>query len=140
VLFRDHEFLIKDIAFQAGLSPATVDRVINGREGVRRQTVARVNAAISELKQQESVAAVVGRTFIFDVVMEAPDRFTSAVRRAFESEAVSFLPISLRSRFHFAEQMRDDRAEVLRARRGRRGARRREQIPRKEITRHAAPR
>ena len=33
-----HLFLVKDIAFQAGLSTATVDRVLNGRPGVRQQT------------------------------------------------------------------------------------------------------
>ena len=27
-----HEFLVKDIAFQAGLSTATVDRVLNGEK------------------------------------------------------------------------------------------------------------
>ena len=57
-----HEFLIKDIAFQAGLSPATVDRVINDRGGVRRRTRARVEAAITELRQQESTAALTGLT------------------------------------------------------------------------------
>ncbi|MBL0372720.1 LacI family DNA-binding transcriptional regulator [Rhizobium sp. KVB221] len=102
-----HDFLIKDIAFQAGLSPATVDRVINGRSGVRRQTVARVEAAILELRQQENSSAAPGRSYAFDVVMETPDRFSSAVRAAFESEAASFRPVSLRSRFHFSEQLRE---------------------------------
>ena len=30
-----HEFPIKEVALQAGLSLATVDRVLNGRSGVR---------------------------------------------------------------------------------------------------------
>lgn len=101
------EFLVKDIAFQAGLSTATVDRVLNGRTGVRRQTALRVEAAIDELRKQEKSEGLIGRTYVFDVVMEAPDRFTRAVRHAFESQASTFQPLTLRARFHFAEQMHD---------------------------------
>ncbi|WP_416236692.1 LacI family DNA-binding transcriptional regulator [Yoonia sp. 72] len=39
----------KDLAKSAGVSRATVDRVLNGREGVRQETVDRVNKAIAEL-------------------------------------------------------------------------------------------
>jgi LacI family transcriptional regulator len=117
-----HDFLIKDIAFQAGLSTATVDRVINDRSGVRRQTRARVEAAIAELSQQESAAALTGRTYVFDIIMETPDRFSTAARAAFESEAVAFLPAVLRSRFHFAEQMREHDLLALVARIRRRGS------------------
>lgn len=39
----------KDLAKAAGVSRATVDRVLNGREGVKQNTVDRVNAAIEEL-------------------------------------------------------------------------------------------
>ena len=102
-----HEFLVKDIAFQAGLSTATVDRVLNGRAGVRRQTSLRVEAAMDELRKQEKSAGLKGRTHVFDVVMEAPDRFTRAVRRAFESQAAAFQPLTIRARFHFTEQMHD---------------------------------
>lgn len=101
-----HEFLIKDIAYQAGLSVATVDRVIHKRGGVRRQTHARIEAALEELRQQDNAAPMAGRRFVIDMVMEAPDRFTSAVRHAFEAEAATFLPTVFRCRFHFVEQMR----------------------------------
>lgn len=87
-----HPFLVKDIAFQAGLSTATVDRVLNGRRGVRQQTVMRVNAAIRELERQQAGLEVQGRKYAVDVVMEAPERFTEAVRKAFESEAATFMP------------------------------------------------
>lgn len=117
-----HEFLIKDIAFQAGLSPATVDRVINHRAGVRRQTRQRVEAALAELRQQENAAALSGRTYVFDIIMETPDRFSDAVRAAFESEAVSALPAVIRSRFHFSEQIRDQDLLALLARIRRRGS------------------
>lgn len=39
----------KDLAKEAGVSRATVDRVLNGREGVKQQTVDRVNEAIEKL-------------------------------------------------------------------------------------------
>ncbi|MBS8258601.1 LacI family DNA-binding transcriptional regulator [Roseibium polysiphoniae] len=39
----------KDLAKHAGVSRATVDRVLNGREGVKQKTIIRVNKAIEEL-------------------------------------------------------------------------------------------
>lgn len=101
-----HAFLVKDIAFQAGLSIATVDRVLNGRDGVRKQTELRVHAAIRELEKQQAGVEIQGRKFGIDVIMEAPDRFTDAVRAAFESENATFLPTVFRCRFHFSETMR----------------------------------
>jgi LacI family transcriptional regulator len=117
-----HEFLVKDIAFQAGLSTATVDRVINGRGGVRRQTASRIEAAIDELRKQEKEAGLQGRTYMFDVVMEAPDRFTRAVRDAFESQAGAFRPLRPRVRFHFTEQMHDAELSRLMTRIRQRGS------------------
>ena len=102
-----HPFLIKDIAFQAGLSTATVDRVINSRPGVRRQTLQRVQAAIAELERQQKREEFFGRTYVIDIVMEAPDRFCDAVRLAFEREAGAMAPTLFRFRFHMAEIMRD---------------------------------
>ncbi|MDK4742351.1 LacI family DNA-binding transcriptional regulator [Rhizobium sp. CNPSo 3464] len=101
-----HPFLVKDIAFQAGLSTATVDRVLNGRAGVRRQTEMRVKAAIAELEKQQAGVAVSGRTLAIDIVMETPARFSDAVRAAFEAEVATFLPTVFRCRFHFAEVMK----------------------------------
>lgn len=102
-----HPFLIKDIAFQAGLSTATVDRVINDRPGVRQQTALRVRAAIAELERQQSRQEFFGKTYVIDIVMEAPDRFCDAVRRAFEHEAGAMAPTLFRFRFHMAEIMRE---------------------------------
>jgi LacI family transcriptional regulator len=117
-----HDYLVKDIAHQAGLSTATVDRVLNGRTGVRRQTAQRVEAAIDELKKQEKSAGLKGRTYVFDVIMEAPDRFTRAVRGAFEAQANAFRPLNVRARFHFTEQMRDADLSRLMARISGRGS------------------
>lgn len=100
------DFLVKDIAFQAGVSTATVDRVLNDRPGVRRQTSERVRAAIRELEQQESGASVAGRRLAIDIVIEAPERFSRTVRDAFEAEASTGIDTAIRCRFHLAEVMR----------------------------------
>lgn len=47
----------KDLAKAAGVSRATVDRVLNGRDGVRQDTVDRVNKAIKELGFVRNVQA-----------------------------------------------------------------------------------
>lgn len=100
-----HRFLVKDIAFQAGLSTATVDRVLNGRTGVRGQTSARVEAAVRELEGQEANLARGGKTSVIDIVIEAPERFSNEVRSAFEREAGTFYPNMFRMRFQSAERM-----------------------------------
>src|SRR5882672_1415778 len=48
---------IKDVAVQAGVSVATVSKVINGRYGVAAATVARVQAVIQELGYEASLVA-----------------------------------------------------------------------------------
>ena len=71
-----HRFLIKEIALQAGLGVATVDRVLNGRANVREHTRNRVEQAIKELEKQELNLANTGRKLMVDVVAEAPTRFS----------------------------------------------------------------
>lgn len=52
----------KDLAKAAGVSLATVDRVLNGRSGVRRKTVDAVNLAIREIGfERNQVAATLAR-------------------------------------------------------------------------------
>jgi LacI family transcriptional regulator len=97
------EFLIKEIAVQAGLSTATVDRVVNGRAGVRMLTQQRVASAIRDLEAQSQQRALTGSKFIIDLVMEAPLRFTNAVRSALEAELPTLEPAVFRSRFHLWE-------------------------------------
>lgn len=43
-----HPFPVREIARQAGLSEATVDRVLNDRAGVRPSTASQVRQAISD--------------------------------------------------------------------------------------------
>jgi LacI family transcriptional regulator, galactose operon repressor len=98
-----HPYRIREIAVQAGLSERTVDRVLNNRGQVRESTVREVHQAIADLDRQRSQLRLSGRTFVIDVVMQAPQRFSSAVRDALESELPSLRPAAVRSRFHFRE-------------------------------------
>ncbi|WP_432510860.1 LacI family DNA-binding transcriptional regulator [Kineococcus sp. SYSU DK001] len=98
-----HPHRVRDIAVQAGLSPATVDRVLNDRPGVRASTVAQVHRAVAELDRQQTQLSVDGRTFIVDVVVDAPRRFSDAVRAALEAELPALRPAVVRSRFTLTE-------------------------------------
>lgn len=96
-----HPFRIREIAQQAGLSEATVDRVLNGRGGVRSSTVAEVEQAIADLKRQRSQVRLSGQTFLIDVVVDSPPRFSAAVQQALEEGLPGLNPAVIRSRFHF---------------------------------------
>ncbi|MGB3313861.1 MAG: LacI family DNA-binding transcriptional regulator [Albidovulum sp.] len=93
-----HRFLVKDIALQAGLGTATVDRVLNGRAGVRRQTAERVHHAIRELEAQAGQLAASGRKFIIDLVVEAPQTFRETLDAAIRQEMPLMQPASFRIR------------------------------------------
>ena len=67
---REHR--VVDIAAQAGLSRATVDRILHGREGVRPETVAQVNRAIEELERQREQVQLSGRTLLLDRPRQHP--------------------------------------------------------------------
>ena len=101
------KFTIKEIAHQAGLSIATVDRVLHGRDHVRAVTRERVSAAEQELERQHAASHLHGTRVTIDIVMQAPDRFSSAVRAAFEAELPLMRPATFRARFHLAEVMEE---------------------------------
>ncbi len=101
-----HPYPIREIARQSGLSEATVDRVLNKRPGVRASTAANVAQAITDLDRQRSQLRLNGRTFIVDVVMQTPDRFSAAVKSALELELPMLRPAAVRSRFDFRERAR----------------------------------
>lgn len=98
-----HRFLVKEVALQAGVSTATVDRVLNDRPNVKHQTKQRVLRAIAELERLQDSLNLPGERFLIDVVVEAPDRFAQVVRSSVEDEASGFLPKVFRPRFHMRE-------------------------------------
>ncbi|HLQ17340.1 MAG TPA: LacI family DNA-binding transcriptional regulator [Tabrizicola sp.] len=117
-------FTQKEIAHQAGLSLATVDRVLHGRAHVRQATRDRVAAAQEELARQYAASRLQGTKVTLDIVMLAPDRFTSAVREAVEAELPLMRPATFRARFHLAEVLPErDLVALLKAiaRRGTQG-------------------
>jgi LacI family transcriptional regulator len=98
-----HRYKVREIAQQAGLSEATVDRVLNDRAGVRESTRAEVAQAIADLDKQRAQLRLNGRRFLIDVVMQTPRRFSDAFRAAIEAELPAFAPAMVRARFHLWE-------------------------------------
>jgi LacI family transcriptional regulator len=102
-----HPYRIREIAARAGLSHATVDRVLHQRGGVRESTVRAVHQAIADLDRQEQAQS--GRPFVIDVVLQTSRRFNAAVRAALDAETPEFAPVAVRARTHLT----DDAATVL---------------------------
>src|SRR5882757_11048142 len=91
-----HPYPLREIALQAGVSEATVDRVLHGRGGVRASTQRQVTQAIADLDRQRDQVRLGGRRFLVDVVMQKPARFSSAVREALEAELPWLRPAVIR--------------------------------------------
>ncbi len=100
-----HDFAMKEIALQAGVSLATVDRVLHRRPGTRPATQRRVQQAITELERQQRQVGLQGRRFLVDLVMEAPARFSRMVRDALDGAMRRVQPAVFRARDHLAETM-----------------------------------
>lgn len=100
-----HVFAMKEIALQAGVGLATVDRVLHQRPGVRPATRRRVEQACAELERQQQQVGLKGRRFMIDLVMEAPVRFTRIVREALGVAMRRAHPAVFRTRDHLAETM-----------------------------------
>ncbi len=80
-----HRFPIREIALQAGLGLATVDRVLNNRDHVSPQTRLRVTAAIDELAAREAKTAARARRLFFDFVVVGTDNFYLDIKTAAEA-------------------------------------------------------
>lgn len=120
--YRRHPYRVREIAQQAGLSEATVDRVLHDRPGVRASTRAEVEQAIADLDRQRDQVRLAGQTFLVDLVMVAPRRFSTAVRAALESELPNLRPAVIRARFHLSEEAEPADVVASLARIGRRGS------------------
>lgn len=105
---------VRDIAEQSGLSEATVDRVLHGRPGASPRAVRAVEQAVLDLDRQQTQLRLGARTLVIDAVIQAPARFSSAVRTALEDELPTLRPAAVRARFHLRENADVDAAvEVL---------------------------
>jgi LacI family transcriptional regulator len=98
---RSHR--LRDIAEQSGLSQATVDRVLHRRAGVSARAVRAVEQAVLDLDRQQTQLRLGARTLVLDVVMQAPARFSGAVREALEAELPAARPAVVRARFDLRE-------------------------------------
>jgi LacI family transcriptional regulator len=110
-----HAFRMKEIAHQAGLSLATIDRVLHRRAHVPLRTIKQVDRAIAELEKaspsEGTFRAKQNRTI--DVVMEAPIRFSALVQQALEDEIPFFQGAKLRCRYHLGELVLPDKMAAL---------------------------
>jgi len=108
---RTRSHRVRDIAEQSGLSEATIDRVLHGRPGASARAVRAVEQAVLDLDRQQTQLRLAARTLLLDVVIQAPSRFSSAVRAALEDELPALRPAAVRARFHLRENA-DVRAAV----------------------------
>ncbi|MEP2529953.1 LacI family DNA-binding transcriptional regulator [Shimia sp.] len=85
----------KDLAKAAGVSRATVDRVLNGREGVHQKTVDRVNKAVDELGFERNIqAANLARSKHYRFVFALPrsgDQFLEEIIHQINEAGPSFM-------------------------------------------------
>lgn len=112
---------VADVAEQSGLSPATVDRVLHGRPGASPRAVRAVEQAVAELDRQERSLRLGARSLVVDVVMQAPSRFSDAVREAVESQLGAVGPTAVRARFDVRESGEAEDLVAALDRVGRRG-------------------
>ncbi|MDY7087980.1 MAG: LacI family DNA-binding transcriptional regulator [Actinomycetota bacterium] len=107
-----HPYRIREIAAQAGLSQATVDRVLHGRGGVRESTVRQVQQAIAALDRKHAEDPVPARLFPIDLVVHDRVRVEAALR----AESGGLRPAVIRPRFHSAGDPLAALARVARSR------------------------
>lgn len=98
-------FSVKQIAAQSGVSKATVDRALHQRGSVSPRTARRIAQAISDLELQQRASLASGRTLPIDLVMHAPERFSSLTVAALLSQLKSFAPFRLTLRCHIFEEV-----------------------------------
>ncbi|MEP5732236.1 MAG: LacI family DNA-binding transcriptional regulator [Sulfitobacter sp.] len=84
----------KDLAKEAGVSRATVDRVLNGRDGVKQKTVDRVNEAIKKLGFVRNIqAANLAKSKKYHFVFALPqsgDQFLDEIIRHIDEAGATF--------------------------------------------------
>lgn len=98
----------KDLARVAGVSRATVDRVLNGREGVQKKTVEKVNAAIKKIGFVRNLSAAnlaKGKSYRFLFVLpHAGDLFLAEIRRHIAEAETVFAADMIRTDVHHVDE------------------------------------
>jgi len=84
----------KDLAREAKVSRATVDRVLNGRDGVKQKTVDKVNQAVEKLGFVRNIqAANLARSQSYRFIFALPrsgDQFLGEIIRHIEEASSTF--------------------------------------------------
>ena len=95
---------VNDIAREAGVSLATVDRVLNARPGVREKTITAVNDAIQKLgyvRDQAAANLARGRDYRFAILMpDTQSQFVQTLVDALEDAASLAATSRTRVEFH----------------------------------------
>lgn len=95
-----HRPTVNDIAREAGVSLATVDRVLNARPGVREKTITAVHEAIAKLGYvRDQAAATLARGRDYRMAILLPDtesQFVAALSEALEDAAALAAPARTR--------------------------------------------
>lgn len=108
---------VHDLARVAGVSLATVDRVLNGRPGVRPETVEKVEAAVASLGFRRDLnASMLARARDLDIVFVIPEGTNQFMTRLADAvERVGMLAGAERTRFRL-ERVRPMDGAALAAR------------------------
>lgn len=98
----------KDLAKAAGVSRATVDRVLNGRDGVKQKTVDRVNAVIRELGFVRNLSAAnLARRRSYNFIFALPrsgGAFIQQIERHIEEAAQIFSADDVWASVHYISE------------------------------------
>lgn len=96
-IMRKAKISLEDIARAAGVSVATVDRVINSRGGVRPDKEERILAAARSLGLDRSLSHRPARTLRIGVLLQSPKNpFHAALREGFTAAGRMYTALNLR--------------------------------------------
>lgn len=93
-----------DVAREAGVSPATVDRVLNNRGGVTSDKERRVIAAAKRLKLDRALDLRAARTLRVAAILQSSENpFHAALARAFAQQNHGVNPFNIQTRVFIAD-------------------------------------
>lgn len=99
-----------DVAREAGVSPATVDRVLNNRGGVATDKERRVIAAAKRLKLDRALDLRAARTLRVAAILQSSENpFHAALARAFTAQNRGVNPFNIQTRVFVADPSKPDK-------------------------------